>query len=369
MMAIKLSELTSNHNNNFTLIRFIAATMVLYSHMFTLMGEKFHPYAKQFGLTLGVVGVDVFFFTSGFLVTASLLTRKDVFAFAWARFLRIYPALFIAVVFSLLVGVYFTSLPIETFLQHSQVYRFFIHNITLFDGVVYFLPGGVFSENIRHGVNGSLWTLPWEIKMYFILFIVGFFALVLPKYFTKKVFVILFLSIFLVSLTLLYVNRFYHFTTDITILPALRFLPLFFAGSLLYILRKKIFISSRIFLLIVLVIILSSGNAKFYYILHYLFLGYVILYLAYIPKGKIRHFNKLGDYSYGLYIYAFPVQQSVIALCPNISTINAFFISFIVTLFLSVLSWHLLEKKILTYKNSYFKFKDKIINKFRKINE
>lgn len=368
-MATKLSELTRTHNNNFTLICFIAATMVLYSHMFTLIGEKYHPYAKQFGLTLGVVGVDIFFFTSGFLVTASLIIRKDIFAFAWARFLRIYPALFFAVIVSILIGLYFTTLSIEDFFKHSLVHRFFIHNITLYDGITYFLPGGIFSENLRHGVNGSLWTLPWEIKMYMILFILGIFIYIKPKLLNKKTLIIIFSLIVFVFLSLLYVNRFYHFTTDVSITPALRFLPLFFMGSLLYIIKDKLILSTRFFLFLVFVIIMSAGNAKFYYILHYLFIGYIILYLAYIPKGKIRNFNKLGDYSYGLYIFAYPIQQSVIALNPNISGLNAFYISLILTLILSVLSWHLLEKKMLTFKNSYFTFKDKYFTKHREINE
>jgi len=368
-MATKLSDLTRTHDNNFTLIRFFAATMVLYSHMFTLIGEKFHPYAKHFGLTLGIVGVDIFFFTSGFLVTASLLTRKDIFAFAWARFLRIYPALFFAVIVSILIGLYFTTLSMEDFFKHSLVHRFFIHNITLYGGITYFLPGGVFSENIRHGVNGSLWTLPWEIKMYMILFILGVFIYIKPKLLNKKTLVIIFSLIVFVFLSLLYVNRFYHFTTNVSITPALRFLPLFFMGSLLYIIKDKLILSTRFFLFLLFLIIMSAGNAKFYYILHYLFIGYIILYLAYIPKGKIRNFNKFGDYSYGLYIYAFPIQQSVIALNPNISGLNAFYISFAITLILSILSWHFLEKKMLTYKNSYFLFKDRYFTKDRKINE
>ena len=368
IMAIKLSELTQSHDNNFTLIRFIAATMVLYSHMFTLIGEKYHPYAKQFGLTLGVVGVDIFFFTSGFLVTASLLIRKDIFAFAWARFLRIYPALLFAVIFSVFIGAYFSVLPLEDFFKHGLVKKFFIHNITLYDGITYFLPGQVFSDNVHHGVNGSLWTLPWELKMYMILLILGVFMYLKPKLFTKKVLMIIFILIIVVALSLLYGNRFYHFTTDVHIKPAFRFLPLFFMGSLFYILKDKLFLSTRLFLFLVFLIILSNKNAQVYYVLHYLLIGYVILYLAYIPKGKIRYFNRLGDYSYGLYIYAYPVQQSVIALNPGISGLNAFYMSFLITLILAIVSWHLLERKMLTFKNSYSEVRNKFLTK-RRINE
>jgi len=368
-MGIRLNEVTVNHNNNFTLIRFIAASMVLYSHMFTLLGEKFHPYAKNFGLTLGVVGVDIFFFTSGFLVTASLLTRKDIFAFAWARFLRIYPALLFAVIFSISVGAYFTILPMDNFFAHSLVHKFFLHNTSLIGGITYFLPGDVFSDNIHHGVNGSLWTLPWEVKMYFILLFFGLLTFYKPSLITQRGLVVLSGLIVTVSLVLLFSNYLFHFITSVHIKPALRFLPLFFMGSIIYLLKDKVILSKRLFVLIVISILLSIGNPKLYYVLHYFFIGYIILYIAYIPKGKILFFNKLGDYSYGLYIYAYPVQQSVIALNPGISAINAFYISFAITLLLAVLSWHLLEKRMLGYKNSYFKLKDFVLNKFRKINE
>ena len=193
-MATKLSDLTHGHKNNFTLIRFIAATLVLFSHSFTLAGEKFYPFAKIFGMSLGVLGLDIFFFVSGFLVTASLLIRKEIFAFAWARFLRIYPALFVAVIFSVSVGAYFTSLPLNTFLNSNLVSNFFIKNITLLDGIGFRLPG-VFADNPRHAVNGSLWTLPWELKMYFVLFVAGGIMTIKQLRFIKDGFLWFFLII------------------------------------------------------------------------------------------------------------------------------------------------------------------------------
>ena len=75
--------------------------------------------------------------------------------------------------------------------------------------------------------------------------------------------------------------------------------------------------------------------------------------LAYIPSGAIRGFNKYGDYSYGMYIYAFPIQQSVAALIPGISVLAMIVISFIITFILAFISWHVVEKKMLKYKDKY----------------
>jgi peptidoglycan/LPS O-acetylase OafA/YrhL len=64
----------------------------------------------------------------------------------------------------------------------------------------------------------------------------------------------------------------------------------------------------------------------------------------------IRKFNQYGDYSYGIYIYAWPVQQSVVALISGINVLELCIYSFIITLLLSYLSWHCIEKKALKLK-------------------
>lgn len=82
-------------------------------------------------------------------------------------------------------------------------------------------------------------------------------------------------------------------------------------------------------------------------------IAYVLFYLVYVPVGQLRTFNQVGDYSYGVYIYAFPVQQSVAALLPGVSVIAMISISAVVTLLLAALSWHLLERRALRLKGHY----------------
>ena len=91
------------------------------------------------------------------------------------------------------------------------------------------------------------------------------------------------------------------------------------------------------------------------------FFAYGVLSLAFLPSGVLRKFNHLGDYSYGLYIYAFPVQQSLMALYlaahPHLVVVKGkspawevwpyFFSSLLGTLILAFLSWHLVEKPAL----------------------
>lgn len=79
-------------------------------------------------------------------------------------------------------------------------------------------------------------------------------------------------------------------------------------------------------------------------------LPYIVLYLAQL-KGSINNFSKLGDFSYGIYIYAYPVQQMIINFFgTNISIYKMFIYSFLIVLLLSILSWFLVEEKALKLK-------------------
>ena len=100
-----LSSLNNGRDNNFNLIRVIAALAVLVTHSFALvMGSgDFEPLRKIVGISFGQVAVDIFFVTSGFLVTSSLLKRKSTVEFVWARVLRIYPALWMMLVLTVFI--------------------------------------------------------------------------------------------------------------------------------------------------------------------------------------------------------------------------------------------------------------------------
>ena len=80
------------------------------------------------------------------------------------------------------------------------------------------------------------------------------------------------------------------------------------------------------------------------------FLVYAVFWCAYVPDGWIRKYNNLGDYSYGLYIYAFPVHQTLAALRPGIAPLPMFLAAFPLSLGLAVVSWHVVEKPSLALK-------------------
>ena len=351
-MNNSLAAYATGRDNNFNLIRFIAASLVLFTHSFALSlgtGDA-EPLRSTIGMTWGSIAVDIFFITSGFLVTSSYFSRNNLLAFVWARILRIYPALIVAIIFCVLViGLSFTTDKWQEYLLNPQTRKYFVKNITLFFDVEYTLPG-VFSDvPYKNAVNGSLWTLPHEVRMYIIL---AFILSVLSCIGKLLKFIRIRNSILLIGLFSVALHMFNHFKP---VLPAdyVRLFSMFFIGAVFFIWRDKINLSAKWIKFGLPLLLMSAINKDLFFICYCSVLPFLIFYLAYVPSGEIRKFNRIGDYSYGIYIYAFPVQQSMAKLISNIPVPTMMVTSFMVTLFLSVLSWHLIEKRFIRMKESY----------------
>ena len=347
---MKLSNFTEGRDNNFSLIRIVAAFAVLITHSFALaIGTgRAEPFQKLLGMTMGTIAVDVFFITSGFLVSSSLLTRQSVIEFVWARVLRIYPALLVMLgltVFGL--GLFFTTSPLSIYLTDINIYRYLLKCGTLITGVAFNLPGVFEGNPYKNAVNGSLWTMPYEIRMYALL-AVAWVVLGITKGYRLTLFKITIVTGFIVCGILIVVSHFYFPTVFA------RFFFMFFSGASFYVLRDHVRLRHSIFWLFVLVLILSALiNAHVFLVVYVLTVAYILFYIAYIPSGYIRKYNLVGDYSYGIYIFAFPVQQSVAALIPGVSVLTMLLISAPVTLLLAILSWHILERRALGLKKLY----------------
>ena len=163
--AMKLSLLSQGRDNNFNLIRAVAALGVLVTHGFALSigtGDA-EPFRESFGITLGTIAVDIFFITSGFLVTSSMLNRKRAMDFIWARVLRIFPALFAMLLITVFVlGPIFTTRSLTSYLMDHSTLTYLTKNSLLFTDIAYTLPGVFESNPYKRAVNGSLWTMPFE---------------------------------------------------------------------------------------------------------------------------------------------------------------------------------------------------------------
>jgi peptidoglycan/LPS O-acetylase OafA/YrhL len=111
---------------------------------------------------------------------------------------------------------------------------------------------------------------------------------------------------------------------------------------------RHLFLRLDVLLGLLLMAWLSVGSPLFQS-LAALCIAYGVLYLAYVPKGWLLHFNRLGDYSYGLYLFAFPIQQALKAVWPGLQPWPMFASAALLTLLCAIASWHLIEKPALAY--------------------
>jgi peptidoglycan/LPS O-acetylase OafA/YrhL len=297
--------------------------------------------------------VSVFFTISGFLVTKSYLERKNLIAFLEARFLRIFPALAILAFFCVLVvGPLFTTLRLADFFLHPQTLKFLYTHLTV-NRIEIELPG-VFNDNIYPvAINGSLWTLAYEISMYEYVAFLGVTTLIRRRRIFNSLYIVWGLICFFVPPAILVHNI--H-------MRSLSFA--FFSGAFLYINRDRIPLNGIIAIALCVVAFLFSGTG-----VHDLVARAALAYTAiwlFVPSGFVRRYNSIGDYSYGLYIYAFPVQQSLAALWTKIGPLPMFLISGVLTLLLASLSWHLVEKRALRLKGRLASGIGRAATRFRK---
>jgi len=127
---------------------------------------------------------------------------------------------------------------------------------------------------------------------------------------------------------------------------------MFFTGAAFYVLRDFVVLSRTLFIVMIAATLLASVDSRAFHVVYSLSIAYLVLFLAYVPEGLIRKYNRLGDYSYGIYIYAFPVQQSVALFIPNVSAAEMIAVSSVITWVLAALSWHMLEEKALKLKSN-----------------
>jgi len=347
--APTLAARAQGRDNNLNLVRVAAALAVLLTHSFALAlgSPAAEPLRAALGMSLGDIAVDVFFVASGFLVANSLLTNQDATGFVCARLLRIFPALLVMLALTVFgLGLALTTMSAAEYLTSRETWRYLLRGATLIAGVSYTLPG-VFEHNpYPAAVNGSLWTLPHEVRMYALLLGAWLLVRVIARSAPERPFKrLLVAATCCAGVALL--------ALDIAGRPEGHFLHLFymfFGGASARILANRIVLRTHYAALAASVLLVCALHPVLFRATYYLVLPYLVLYLAYVPAGAVRYYNRLGDYSYGIYIFAFPVQQALLALVPRLSVAGLAAASAVLTLLLAVPSWVLLERPALNLK-------------------
>ncbi len=336
------------HYNNFHFLRFLFAVFVVISHAYPLSGgsEKSQwIYEITNGqIVLARIGLDGFFIISGFFIFQSLSRSNTILNYYKKRFLRLFPALFVVLLLTLLLLVPFVYEGQVPLLRNKDIYTYLPNNISLykFQAVI----KGVFDHNAYHSINGSLWTIRYEFSLYVALSFLYIFRK--NKKIVKGLIIICF-TILLITFNF-FIKRFSG--SSILGMNGYEILDLgtfFVGGSLLAAFNFHKF-KNKLLLPIVLLALVFSIYFNFYSLVKHIFLPIAIILTGYIKIPLLVNFNKIGDMSYGIYIYSFPIQQ-ILVYYFKLSVYQLMFYSLIISIIFGYLSWHLIEKRALAYKN------------------
>lgn len=337
-----------SHNNNFDFLRFLLASLVIFTHCFALTGDirqdPIFPYTNR---VLSEIAVCGFFVISGFLIQTSLNRSSSVKTFLTKRVLRILPGLLVAVLFTVFcIGAWASSMSIVQYLSHATTWRYLFSNILLLP-VQPTLPG-VFEHHVETAVNGSLWTLRYEIFYYLATAALFFVSMRVRQ-----------LGIALVGLLCIVgfcLGRYGLISNEGSLAKFLFYLfnlgAYFMAGSLLSFYTTQLHRRKSLYALISGIVFIGSLLMYSKALLPVNMLAFAVfiitLGLHYTP---VLHFSKYtGDISYGTYIYAYPIQQLLIVLLQPLNAWQLLLPSLLLSWLAGWLSWHAVEKQFIKRK-------------------
>jgi peptidoglycan/LPS O-acetylase OafA/YrhL len=342
-----------NFGPGFNALRLVLAVLVLCWHSVLVTTPAEFPKAILNGLyrPFFLFRVPMFFCLSGFLLTGSIIRVKSLKVFLVNRVLRIFPSLWMEVFLTgFALGPLMTAYSLRDYFGDR---KFFYYMLNLIGRVHNHLPG-VFGGNVaQYTVNLSLWTLPIELKCYAVLCLLIASRLLFSKTFMLASVV----ALMIVKLVSPYIPLFSQDATSSIYLmesPGNQFhvyimFSSFIVGCAAYIWRDHIPLNKWLFGLSVVSFfaLTALGLASWLVPLE---IGYATVWLGLLSIPRLPFFGG-GDYSYGIYLYAFPIQQTIVHLFPplrhwywNIA------LALPLAIFAAYLSWNYIEKPILALR-------------------
>lgn len=325
--------------NSLNALRLLFAVLVIVSHSWPVGGYGEDPgWGDQ---DLGDWAVAGFFVVSGYLITMSRLNARSFADYAWRRMLRIYPAFFIS-----LCAVAFLFAPLSVLLASGSYnllagVQFVAQNM----GVLILQPtiaGTLGGSPVPDVWNGSLWTLFYEVVCYAA---VGALVSLCPKRMLNAVVV----AAFAACTLLLCIEVFSPVEIPILIVKGARLGAYFAAGAVLLLFGKRARFNAYLLAAAAMLVALTILTSTFQ-VFAGLPLAYLVLALS--TSLPLRTVGRKNDISYGMYIYAFPVQQILaLALAGSGAPVPVFIgLSVLLTVPFAYLSWVLIERPLMRFK-------------------
>lgn len=303
----------SARDNNFSILRMLAAVMVLGGHMFSLILQ---PAPLFLGWSIHMIGLNTFFLIGGYLITQSWLSDPHPVRYAVKRILRIWPPLIAFLLFATLVaGPVLTSLPLRQYFADRETWEYLVGNIALY--IQFDLPGVFETMPYPIAVNGSLWTLPIEAAFYIMVpLVLTVFCVKRDRKSAAADFLLAAAAVVSCAANIA-MNAFYpqamkfFYLTDWV--QALRLLPNYLIGMAYTSPRVRRYLNLPLAgALLIASLSFDMGAAAMGYIGRYLIYPYFVFSLALAPASSVSRFLDRYEISYGLYLYGFFIQQFLI---------------------------------------------------------
>ena len=334
-------------NNAFDFVRLVAALFVVFGHSGYLYGSKdFLWEAKYFdNLHSGTLAVWTFFGISGYLVTASWLRSDGIIDFVVKRYKRIFPGFWTSI---LVCGLFFV--PLWYFIRNGNLNDFWtINGLDLWKFLSSNLDSEIKVNSVGKvaidGINGPWWTIHHELRAYIALGVLGFLGFLKEK----NKWVILSIAIFMHLVRISYsFNLDFAKTYDLWFGDEriLLYLSIFFWGSTMQLFKDKIKINYITFVLAIFAMIFGTIY-DFLPVVFPLAFAYIVISLSFIiPIKNIS--KKIGDLSYGIYLYHWPVRLTLQML--GVQAMGMWWLislDLICTIPLALISWNFVEKRFL----------------------
>ena len=320
--------------NNFDFLRVVFAFTVAFAHLIELSDlEILKPFKLFFNTRLAIDG---FFIVSGFLIAKSYENSTTIKDYIIRRAKRIIPAYAVVILISALFLSAISTYSLSEYFSNIQFWKYLTANLSFQNYLEPCLPG-VFETNKFCAVNGALWTIKLEEAFY--LLVPVFYWLVRVKKFN---FYALIIIVYLLSVT------YYTYFLSIDNYRIAKQLPgalAFFGTGIVFYKNFSLLQKWKDYIIIPCLII--------FFLEHYILktqllkpvaFGFMVFYVAYSFRF-LNNFGKYGDFTYGIYIYHFPLIQLFVylGLFNKYPPILICMLFLMLTLLLAILSWYLIE--------------------------
>lgn len=329
-----------NKNNNFNLVRFLLALMVLLAHSPELIdGNRSRElltiiFRKNF--SFGEIAVGGFFIVSGFLISKSWHDQPNPAAFIDKRVRRIFPGFIVASVICACIVGPIGAWSVPQYFSELHPLAFAWGALTLSLPVI----PPVFAGSAYPVVNGAMWTIPIEFACYLGVLVAGIIG-------AFKRPVCLAVTALLSGTCVLQTAGFSY----AWLVPFHPDLAGFFAmGCCYYVFRDDISLTPRNATVAAVILLLGLFSYRWHYLAFSLAGSYLLFYFAFANMPLLANFSKLPDVSYGLYLYGWPIQKLFIWFYPDISPWVLFGASAIAAIAAGWASWHLIERHFIRSK-------------------